>query len=89
MSKVKISRKEIEKKLKDQLDCKNINWKDNGDCMVEIDFEQLKKEKEKTIIRDPYIVPIYREPYRPYGPYWIWNKTTSTISYTTSNTGGK
>ena len=83
MSQVKISRNEIEKMLKDQLDCKNISWDKDGNCKVNIDFEDLKK---KEIIREPYIIP-----YRPWldreiwcGVKWTVNTKDNTMSYVTA-----
>jgi len=87
MSKVKITRKEIEKMLKDQLNCKEIKWDKEGNCNVEIDFEQLKKEKEKQIqiIREPCIIPVTVPQPWTY-PRWTINTGSRTIFYSSSST---
>jgi len=86
MSKVKVSRAEIERMLKDQLDCKNIKWDKDGNCLVDLDFEQLKKGKEivKEIIREPYIYPVPYKPWYPEKYYWTVNKNTMTLSYSST-----
>jgi len=81
MAKIKISKKEIEKMLKDQLDCKDVKWDNEGNANVELDLAEIK-EKEKVFI--PYTYPIYidRTPSKPFPyPYWSANSTDGTINY--------
>ena len=82
MAKVRISKEEIEKMLKDQLKVQEVVWKKNGDVEVEIDVDKLKKKKvkiikETEIIRERY--PFYVDPW-PYRrwPIWYVNKPSMT-----------
>jgi hypothetical protein len=102
MAKIELSRKEIEKMIKEQLGCRSVTWDEDGNAMVELDLEALKKkEKEVEVIKehhyhhDSWPYPIYiARPVRPYPyPYWsLRNVTSSGISSTprlTFNAGSK
>lgn len=76
MAKVKISREEIEKMLKDQLRIKEVNWDKKGNAEVEIELQQMTEKKEET-----KFYPIYIRPYYPvWTPVWtgVGTATTST-----------
>ena len=85
MVKVKISKKEIEKFLKDEFDCKDIEWDSEGNAFVKMELDQLKpKEKvvEKIITTPtPCITPTMPMPYKPYkSPWSITTTGTSTAN---------
>ena len=79
MAKVKISKSEIEKMLKDQLGCEDIKWDKNGAATVDLDFDEIKKvEKEEHHHYHSY--PIYIKPLKikPNTPYWYVNTTSGS-----------
>jgi hypothetical protein len=94
MAKIKLSRKEIEKMIKDQLGCKEVDWDKSGDAQIELDLDEIKK-KEITIERHDHYhsYPVYTStPTKPYYPYY-WGITTNktsgnVITYNATNTGG-
>ncbi len=97
MAKIKISKKEIETMLKDQLNCETVRWDTQGNATVELDLAEIKKkasvvEKEHHHYHDRWTYPIYIKEPIPM-PYPIWNITCSSTSTSSGtlrycNTGG-
>jgi len=89
MVKIKISKKEIEKFLKDQFGVKGLNWNKDGSCEIEKDLEDIEK---KEIPSNPITVPIYIErpvtipSRRPWYPYWSYSNKTQSITYSGGST---
>lgn len=87
MVKVTLSKKDIEKFLKDQFNPNTIKWKQD-EIEMDIDLEDLKKKEEIRITTYPVIV----EKVVPRYPYWYWTKPSTTGSSYTINycnsTGG-
>ena len=96
MAKIELSRKEIEKMIKDQLGCKSVTWDEDGNALVELNVEELKKRevevvKEEHHYHDRWPYPIYiGTPVRPpYHPYWTVRNVTKTprLTYSASAKG--
>ena len=64
MVEAKINKKELEQMLKDQLRCNKIKWDEDGNAIVEIDFDKLKERETIVEKHDHYY---YRN-----SP-WMWN----------------
>lgn len=73
MAKIKLSKVEIEKMLKDQLGCKAVKWDPKGNAEVELDLDEIKKKEKivEKIIERPC-------PYPYYYPYVYWHNTPVT-----------
>lgn len=91
MAKIKLSIKEIEKMIKDQLNVKKVEWDEDGNCEIEMDLDEIKKQAIEIVKREEHHhyhgYPIYVEPIRvvprPY-PYWTVTTTTKTPTITYS-----
>lgn len=88
MAEVKINKKDLEKMLKEQLGCKKVVWDKDGNAVVDMDLEELKKDTT-TIIKN---YPIYVEKYKPDFPKpYInpgWTVTCSDKSNSMTFNGG-
>ena len=84
MVKLKISREDLDKMLKDQLRVKEVKWGKDGSAEVEMDLEQIKKTQ---VVERPYWYPIYVEKpvNRPYYPYWTASSSSGTLSFCISS----
>jgi hypothetical protein len=87
MAKIKLSREEIEKLLKEQFGCKIVVWDRNGDANIELDLEEIKKTETKVIEEHhhhheywprPYPIYIGVEPVKKTLPYWTITSTSDT-----------
>ena len=98
MAKIKITKKEIEKMLKDQLDCDKVIWEKDGTVVVELDFNEIKKKKVEEHHHHYPGYPIYWD--KPitipnHTPYWTINTNgidgsniTDCTSLTYNSAGG-
>jgi len=73
MAKVKITRAELNKLLKEQLGIENITFDKNGNAEIEIDFCKLKNLNIPHHVYNPFKFPD-RKPYDP--PYVVFGTGT-------------
>ena len=78
MAKIKISQKEIEKMLKDQLGIKNVKWDKTGNANVELDLDKIKEEEVKEEHHYHHGYPIYVSSKPRRYPYWTYTSPITT-----------
>jgi len=81
MVKLILSKKEIEKIIKDQFDNEKIEWDKEGNAIIVIDMESLKKRQSTPRY------PIYIKPPNPYmGREYFLIKNNNTLHFRGGNT---
>ena len=72
MVKLKINREDLEKMLRDQLGVEEINWDKNGNAVVEMDLDKIRKKQKiikQEIVKEEHHHHHHNYPTYPYPIY--------------------